>query len=127
MTYSLTISTAARSTSVRIAGDLDYQTTDDLVEVVSHLLARQSSMSDLQLDFSELTFLDSAALSGLLMLHRRAFHAGVALHLDHRPQFLDRVLQVTGLFDHFDLTRSDAEIGDPDLLGQASSGESSAR
>jgi hypothetical protein len=51
----------------------------------------------------------------------------VALHLDHRPQFLDRVLQVTGLFDHFDLTRSDAEIGNPSLLSQASSGESGAR
>jgi anti-anti-sigma factor len=84
-------------------------------------------MSDLHLDFSELTFLDSAALSGLLMVHRRTSHAGVALHLDHRPQFLDRVLQVTGLFDHFDLIRSDAETSDPSLLGQASSGESGAR
>jgi anti-anti-sigma factor len=56
-------------------------------------------MCDLHLDFSELTFLDSAALSRLLMLHCRTSQAGVALHLDHRPQFLDRVLQVTGLFD----------------------------
>jgi anti-anti-sigma factor len=127
MTYSLTITTAARSASVRIVGDLDYQTTDDLVEVASQLLARQNTMSDLHLDFSELTFLDSAALSGLLVVHRRASHAGVALHLDHRPQFLDRVLQVTGLFDHFDLIRSDAETSDPSLLGQASSGESGAR
>jgi anti-anti-sigma factor len=117
----------ARSTSVRIVGDLDYQTTNDLVEVASQLLAQQSTMSDLHLDFSELTFLDSAALSGLLMLHRRASHAGVGLHLDHRPQFLDRVLQVTGLFEHFDLTHSHAETGDPDLLGQASWGESGAR
>ena len=127
MTYSLTITTAARSTSVRIAGDLDYQTTDDLVEVASQLLAQQSTMSDLHLDFSELAFLDSAALSGLLTPHGRAAQAGVALHLDHRPQFLDRVLQVTGLFDHFDLTRSDAEIGDPSLMSQASSGAPGAR
>jgi anti-anti-sigma factor len=126
MTYSLKITTAARSTSVRIAGDLDYQTTDDLVEVASRLLTQQSAMSDLRLDFSELTFLDSAALSGFLTLNDRASQAGVALHLDHRPQFLDRVLQVTGLFDHFDLTRSDAEVGDP-RLSQVSSGESGAR
>jgi hypothetical protein len=33
MTYSLTINTAARSASVRIAGDLDYESADDLVEV----------------------------------------------------------------------------------------------
>jgi anti-anti-sigma factor len=126
MTYSLTITTAAQATSVRIVGDLDYETTDDLVEVASRLLAQRSTMSDLHLDFSELTFLDSAALSGLLTLHDRTSQAGVALHLDHRPQFLDRVLQVTGLFDHFDLTRSDAEIGDP-RLSQASSGDPGAR
>jgi anti-anti-sigma factor len=127
MTFSLRITTAARSASVRIVGDLDYETADDLVEVASQLLARQNTMSHLHLDFSELAFLDSAALSGLLILHRRASHAGVALHLDHRPRFLDRVLQVTGLFEHFDLTRSDAEIGDPGLLRQASSGESGGR
>jgi anti-anti-sigma factor len=88
MTYALTISTAAGSTSVPIAGDLDYQTTDDLVEVASRLLARQNTMRDLHLDFSELTLLDSAALSGLLMLHRRTSRAGVALHLDDRRNSL---------------------------------------
>lgn len=122
MTYSLAISTAARSASIRITGDLDYETSDDLVEVATRLLA-QNGLSDLHLDFSETAFLDSAALSGLLLLHRRTSEAGVALHLDNRPQFLDRVLQVTGLFNHFDLTRTDAETGDPGLLGQTSSGE----
>jgi anti-anti-sigma factor len=92
MTYSLTITTTTRSTSIRIVGDLDYQTTDDLVEVASQLLAQRNAMSDLHLDFTELTFLASAALSRLLMLHRRTSEAGVALHLSHRPQFLDRVL-----------------------------------
>jgi anti-anti-sigma factor len=124
MTYSLKITTAARSASVRIAGDLDYETADDLLEAASRLLARQNAMCDLHLDFSELTFLDSAALSRLLMLHRRTCAARVALHLDHRPRFLDRVLQVTGLFEHFDLTRSDAETSDASLLGQTNSGES---
>ena len=66
----------------------------------------------------ELTSLDSAALSRLLMLHRRTSQAGVALHLDHRPQFVDRVLQVTRLFEHFALTRSDAETGDRGLLAR---------
>jgi len=127
MTYSLTIISAARSNFVRVAGDLDYETTDDLVDVASQLIAQQNTMSDLHLDFSELTFLDSAALSGLVLVHRRASQAGVALHFDHRPAFLDRVLQVTGLFEYFDLTRTDAETGDPGLLSQTSSGESGAR
>jgi anti-anti-sigma factor len=127
MTYTLTITTAPRSAFFRIAGDLDYETTDELVEAATQLLIRRNDLSDLHLDFSETTFLDSAALSGLLLIHRRASQAGVVLHLDHRPTFLDRVLQVTGLFSHFDLTRTEAETGDPTLLGQSGSGESSAR
>jgi anti-anti-sigma factor len=127
MTYSLTITTTPRSATFRIAGDLDYETTDELVEAASRVLARRNDLSDLHLDFSETTFLDSAALSGLLLIHRRTAQAGVALHLDHRPTFLDRVLQVTGLFSHFDLTRTEAETGDPTLLGQSGSSESSAR
>jgi anti-anti-sigma factor len=126
MTYALTITTADRSATLRVAGDLDYETADDLVEVATQLLD-QNDLGDLRLDFSETTFLDSAALSGLLLVHRRTAEAGVALHLDHRPAFLDRVLQVTGLFNHFDLTRTDAETGDPDLLGQTGSGDSGAR
>ncbi|WIM87117.1 STAS domain-containing protein [Candidatus Mycobacterium wuenschmannii] len=126
MTYALTITTAARSATLRVAGDLDYETADDMVEVATQLLD-QNELSDLHLDFGETTFLDSAALSGLLLLHRRTSEADVALHLDNRPTFLDRVLQVTGLFNHFELTRTDAETGDPDLLGQTGSGESGAR
>jgi anti-anti-sigma factor len=126
MTYQLKITTVPQSASVAITGDLDYETADDLVEVATQLI-EQNDLRDLHLDFSETAFLDSAALSGLLLLHRRTAQAGVTLHLDSRPAFLDRVLQVTGLFDHFDLTRTDAETGDPDLLGQASSGEASAR
>jgi anti-anti-sigma factor len=127
MTYSLKISTTARSTSLQIVGDLDYQSTDDFVDVGTRLIARRSDAKDLHLDFSKLSFLDSAALSGLLILHRRASEAGVAFHLDHRPPFLDRLLQVTGLFSHFDLTRTDAETGDPNLLGQNNSNESRSR
>jgi anti-anti-sigma factor len=127
MTYTLTITTAPGSAFFRIAGDLDYETTDELVEAATQLLTRRNDLSDLHLDFSKTTFLDSAALSGLLLIHRRASQAGVALHLDHRPTFLDRVLQVTGLFSHFDLTRTEAETGDPTLLGQSGSSESSAR
>jgi anti-anti-sigma factor len=126
MTYSLTITTAPRSASVAVTGDLDYATTDDFVEVASRLLGR-NAISELHVDFSELTFLDSAALSGLVLLHHRSSDVGVVLHLDHRPPFLDRVLQVTGLFEHFDLIRSATESGDSVLSGQRSSGQSGAR
>ena len=125
MTYALTITMAKRSATIRVTGDLDYQTADNLVDVACSLL-EQNALSDLHLDFGETAFLDSAALSGLLMLHRRATQSEVELHLDNRPPFLDRVLQVTGLFSHF---VADDEMGaeDPNLVGQTGSGESSVR
>ncbi len=127
MTYHLTITTAPRMATVRITGDLDYETADDLVEVASQLLATRTGLRDLHLDFSEMAFLDSAALSALLLLHRRTTHADIELHLDNRPPFLDRVLQVTGLFDHFISDGDTGAVDDSNLLSQASSGETGAR
>jgi anti-anti-sigma factor len=106
MKFSMIVTTAPRSACMRLAGDLDYQSIDELVDTASQLLAQHDDIADLYLTFSDLTFLDSAALSGLLLIHRRTSHSGVELHLEDRPPLLDRVLQVTGLFGHF--IRSDS-------------------
>jgi anti-anti-sigma factor len=127
MNFSVTITKTGRSACVRVSGDLDYETADEVVEAASQLLAQQVDLIDLRLDFSGLTFLDSAALSGLLLLHRRTTQSGVQLHLDHRPAFFDRVLQVTGLHGHFAASHSDAVAGEPTLAGQTTSSEASVR
>jgi anti-anti-sigma factor len=127
MNFSVTITKTARSACVRVTGDLDYETADEVVEAASQLLARQVELIDLRVDFSGLTFLDSAALSGLLLLQRRTTQSGVQLHLDHRPPFLDRVLQVTGLHGHFAASHSDAAAGERTLAGQTTSSETSVR
>ncbi|MFZ0718458.1 STAS domain-containing protein [Mycobacterium sp.] len=127
MNFSVTLAKTGRSACMRVTGDLDYESADEVVEAASQLLAQQVDLSDLHLDFSGLTFLDSAALSGLLLLHRRTTQSGVRLHLDHRPAFLDRVLQVTGLHGHFAAAHSDALAGEPTLAGQTTSSETSVR
>ena len=127
MNFSVTIAKTGRSACVRVTGDLDYESADEVVEAASRLLAQEVGLLDLHLDLSGLTFLDSAALSGLLLLHRRTTQSGVQLHLDHRPAFLDRVLQVTGLHSHFAATHSDALTGEPTLAGQTASSETSVR
>ena len=98
----ITVTTDSTTTSARlhVAGDLDYATTDEFVEAASRLLSGQPGLHHLHLDFTDLTFCDSAGLSGLLLLHRRAAQAGVRLHLDHRPPILDRVLEVTGVLEY---------------------------
>ena len=127
MNLSVTITKTGRSACMRVTGDLDYETADEVVEVASQLLARQGDLIDLRLDFSGLTFLDSGALSGLLLLQRRTTQSGVQLHLDHRPPFLDRVLQVTGLYCHFAASHSDAAASERTLVGKTSSSESGVR
>ena len=41
MNYSVTITKTGRSACVRVSGDLDYETADEVVEAASQLLARQ--------------------------------------------------------------------------------------
>ena len=113
MNLTLTIDTANRSARVQVAGDLDYVTTRDVVEKVSRLLAEQPELRQLRLDCSGLTFCDSAGLSGLLQIHRRASHAGVWLHLDDLPPHLERMLQITGTLEHLTAARdSEATTSD---------------
>jgi anti-anti-sigma factor len=108
LTALVTITTAAQSACVRVAGDLDYLTIDELVDIATQLLVQRVDLTNLHLDFDGLTFLDSAALSGLFLISRRTAQAGVRLHLDHRPPILERVLHVTGLFGHFVSSHSGA-------------------
>lgn len=126
MNLSLTITTTARSACVCVTGDLDYQTIDDLVDTATQLLGQQAGLMNLHLDFGGLTFLDSAALSGLVLIHRRTSQSDVRLHLDHRPLFLDRFLDVTGLSEHLVTSQADAETGGSTRLG-ATSGETGVR
>jgi anti-anti-sigma factor len=127
MTLSLTITMTARSACLRVVGDLDYLTVDEVVDTATQLLAQQVDLANLHLDFDGLTFLDSAALSGLLLICRRTAQAGVRLHLDHRPPILERVLHVTGLFAYFVSPDSSAQAADRTRLGHGISGEAGVR
>lgn len=100
MNLTLNLKTTSQSARVHVAGDLEYGSAAELVDMVSPLLAEQSTLQNLHLDCSELTFCDSAGLSALLTIRNLTTRAGVALHLDNRPVHLERVLEITGLLDH---------------------------
>ena len=118
MNLTVTSDDTNRSASVRLAGDLDYVTTQYVVKTVSRLLVEQPALRHLHLDCAMLTFCDSAGLSGLLQIHRRLSNAGVQLHLDDRPPHLERILTITGTLEHltapcdFDTDSDDAEPTD---------------
>ncbi|GGT15650.1 STAS domain-containing protein [Streptomyces chromofuscus] len=100
--------------TVRVSGELDYDTSDDLVEtVVEHLTAEQSPPLDVRLDFGDLTWIDSSGLSALLMVHRRTSALGATLHLDNRPEFLERMLRITNVLGHLTGPAHGGEPGHP--------------
>ncbi|ARQ67554.1 STAS domain-containing protein [Streptomyces marincola] len=101
-TFSLATSTdSAGDVSITITGDLDYDTSDELLATAERQLERRPAPRHLRLDCARLAGCDSAGLSILLMIRRRADVTGTRLHLDNRPAALERVLGITGTLAHF--------------------------
>ncbi|MFF8288919.1 STAS domain-containing protein [Streptomyces sp. NPDC016309] len=84
----------------RVSGDLDYDTSGDLLHAVVERLAQHPPPHVVRLDFARLTWIDSMGLSTLLMAHRHATAVGAVLRLDNRPEVLDRMLTLTQTLEH---------------------------
>jgi anti-anti-sigma factor len=85
---------------VRVIGELDHDTSDDLVRTVAGRLTGEAAFGEVRLDFADLAWMDSSGLAALLMIHRHVTASAARLHLDNRPAFLDRMLRVTDVLDH---------------------------
>ncbi|MEV5974734.1 STAS domain-containing protein [Streptomyces sp. NPDC051921] len=100
-TFELTAARAADGVLyAELAGDLAWDSADELLDAVRAHLDPASAPSDIRLDCARMTLCDSMGLSALLALHRHAEAVGVRLQLDHRPPFLDRLLLLTGTYEH---------------------------
>ncbi|MTE17891.1 STAS domain-containing protein [Streptomyces sp. TRM43335] len=101
--FSLTVETAPRAVRLLVAGDLDYDTSEALVEAARRYLAPGAGAEapdDLHLDLAGARSCDSTGLSALLRVHRLAGDHGARFHLDRRPPFLERLLDITGTLTH---------------------------
>lgn len=105
---------------LRLGGDLDYDTTHELHEVLNELLDGGAGRGHVVLDCSELETCDSTGLSALLMIRRRVHDTGARLHLTGRPPVLRRLLAVTRTEEHFGCEEDPAApAGDTALPGGA--------
>ncbi|SHM89769.1 STAS domain-containing protein [Actinacidiphila paucisporea] len=95
--FTVTVECGRSSACFHLAGDLDYNVGDTVVQQARRHLVDHPGLHDLRLDCAELTFCDSVGVSSLLMIHRHAGAHSVRLHLDNRPPFLQRLLDITGL------------------------------
>ncbi|MFJ6797282.1 STAS domain-containing protein [Streptomyces sp. NPDC091268] len=102
----LTYVDALDTVRIELHGDFDYECADDLRDAVVRILADRAGITDLHLHFGNLTAVDSTGLSALLMIRRLTDTAEVRLHIVDRPLCLNRMLELTGTFDHLTSVRT---------------------
>ncbi|NKQ58613.1 STAS domain-containing protein [Amycolatopsis sp. K13G38] len=90
----------ARTGRVMIDGELDHRSADQLRYEVLDGLGASPGVREVHLDCARLGFCDSYGLSALLMIRREVDAAGAVLYLDNRGPSLDRLLRLTGTYDH---------------------------
>ncbi|QHY93629.1 STAS domain protein [Streptomyces sp. S4.7] len=111
----LTVSlTNEHTVCVSIEGDLDYDSSQRLLDEARRQLSRHTGTRHLRLDCSRLVTCDSMGLATLLAVHRVTDAAGVRLHLDGRPASLDRILRLTGTLRHL----TDPPVGAGSVLAE---------
>ncbi|CAM5402346.1 STAS domain-containing protein OS=Streptomyces alboniger OX=132473 GN=CP975_01170 PE=4 SV=1 [Streptomyces alboniger] len=89
-----------RTVSLTLRGDLDYDTSDDVLQQVRAALREQRDAEALRLDCGGLGLIDSMGLSILLQIHRTARENGIAFHLDNIGPALRQLLDMTGTYEH---------------------------
>ncbi|MFE3825677.1 STAS domain-containing protein [Streptomyces sp. NPDC059092] len=90
---------ASDTVVVRLDGEMDYETSYEVIDTVRQLLRTHRGMARLELHCGGLTMCDSMGLSALLMIRRLAESDGVRVVLTERRPALERVLHVTGTLD----------------------------
>ncbi len=96
--------------TLRLAGEVDLNTAQSMREAALDAMRRHGT--NLRIDLSGVTFLDSTGLEVMLATRRRASLEGGQLHLIDPTQAVMRVLEVTGIDHLFEI----AETSDPPTL-----------
>jgi len=84
---------------IAIKGELDAYTAPGLEEQVTKLLG--DGVRTIVLDLGDTGFLDSSGLRAILTSQRRLTEAGGELRLQRPSEPVTRLLEITGLTDHF--------------------------
>ena len=91
---------------VRVRGELDAYSAPALEELGTNLIGE--GLSELVLDLAQTSFLDSSGLRAILTLHRRVEHERGEFAIGNPSDAVTRLLEITGLTDHFPVRRLDS-------------------
>jgi anti-sigma B factor antagonist len=95
----LTTETTGDRSVIAIKGELDAYTAPAVEEQISKLMS--SGVRNIALDLAETGFLDSSGLRAILTAHRRLENEQGALTLRTPSEPVTRLLEITGLTEHF--------------------------
>ena len=91
--------------TIRIGGELDLVAGDVVADAVAIALVALASPSgreaEVQLDLSEVSFIDCVGLSSLLRARRSATSHGCALRISAMAPVVRRLLELSGTLDGF--------------------------
>jgi len=87
-----------------LVGEIDMATADDLRDATAQLLSEP--IERIVLDFAGVTFCDSQGLSVLISLHREVAAKGGRLVLANLGEFMERLLEITGLRGAFEIAEN---------------------
>lgn len=80
--------------TVKLTGDIDLATADKVGEALADALSKGSQI---WVDLSGVTFLDSTGIRALVQAHRKAESKGAPLYVHGAQQWVAKVLEVTGV------------------------------
>jgi anti-sigma B factor antagonist len=95
---------SGEAATVSVQGELDAYTAPSLEDHIEHLL--RDGVGQLTLDLGQTGFLDSSGLRALLTVHRKLEAGGGRLELREASEPVVRLLEITGLREHFGLPAS---------------------
>jgi len=84
--------------TIKLGGELDSATCDQLVSHFDQLAGR-ARVSDLVLDLSEVSFIDSSGMRAIILIERGAGERGFGLTILPPPESLTDLFAITGIAD----------------------------
>ena len=102
---------------VRIVGELTEDARRPLVRVMTDLMLGAPALKRVQLDTSQVTFMNSAGIASLVQLHKMGQPRGIELPLAVHSAVVARPLQLSGLWHRF--TVIDCREDGPDVVHES--------
>lgn len=105
MEFSIQAVTEGQTTTLRVAGEVDLATADELSQAAAAALA--AGANALVIDLAAVTFLDSTGLAVLVALTNQSTADGVALTIRDPAPRVRNVIRITGLGQFLPLSPSE--------------------